>query len=151
MVSGRTPIKITPAMIKRAEKLASQGLTFKQIAQSIGMAEPTLIKKRRICKELEAAIERGRLAGLTTVTNKLFEKAKRGNIAALIFYLKTRDPDHWSEKRVLELLGKGGGPIQVESMSEERAEEILHNLGEDFDDDFDGTGEAAPTGAGDEE
>ena len=100
---------------KRAETLASQGLSKKQIAHCLGIGESTLFEKQKKDPEFMEALKRGRAAGLETVTNALMENALTGNVTAQIFYLKNRDPDKWQDRRQNEHTGKDGKPIQIES------------------------------------
>ena len=37
------------------------------------------------------------MEGIGVVANALFEKAKRENTTAMIFYLKNRDPENWED------------------------------------------------------
>ncbi|MGO9062163.1 MAG: phBC6A51 family helix-turn-helix protein, partial [Candidatus Binataceae bacterium] len=79
-----------PDDLAKVERLASQGLTFEQIAASLGIHVATLYKYKRRLGEFNEALEKGRAAGHDTVTSKLFELVRAGNVAAIIFYLKAR-------------------------------------------------------------
>ena len=99
---GGHPLK--PIDLKKVERLAAQGLTQEQIAAALGICVYTLIKRKRVNLDLLEAINRGRAAGIATVTNALFEQATKGkNTAAAIFYLKNRDPERWRDKIELEV------------------------------------------------
>ena len=45
------------------------------------------------------AIKKGRAEGLNKVSNALFEKAIQGNVTAMIYYLKVRGRENWSENQ----------------------------------------------------
>lgn len=96
MTIGRPPLEITDEMIKKAENLASRGLTVIQIARCLGMGERTLYTKQNMYKHFRQAIKNGRSKGIGTIANCLFEGAKSGNVPSQIFYLKTRAG--WIEK-----------------------------------------------------
>ena len=102
---------------------ASQGLTDKEIAESIKVSTPTLWKWRKKYPEIDVAIEEGREpviidvencfiasckdryveevktikspdGDITTITTNKFIPAKTG---AMIFFLKNRYPEKWRE------------------------------------------------------
>lgn len=97
---------------ERAEYLAGQGLSKKQIAYCLGIGESTLYEKQKKDPEFMEALKRGQAKGLETVTNALFESAKDGNVTAQIFYLKNRDPEAWKDRRQNEHSGLDGKPIE---------------------------------------
>ena len=95
------------------ERLAAQGLTTKQIADCLGVARSTLYNKMKQELDVMDAIKRGRAKGLADVANALFQSAVGGNVTAMIYYLKARDPKRWSDRRQTEITGKGGGPVEL--------------------------------------
>ena len=60
----------------------------------MGICEATLTKKKEICGD---AIKKGKDKGIATITNSLFQKAKSGDTASTIYYLKNRDNRNWQE------------------------------------------------------
>jgi len=99
--AGRKPIKITKKIIARAESLAAQGLTYKQIAQTLGMSYQTLNEKGKEYSEFSDAIDSGRAKGISTITNALFKKAEKGDGQSMQFYLKNRDRAEWGERKAM--------------------------------------------------
>lgn len=127
--------EVTPAVIRKCEKLASRGLTIIQIGVSLGWSEETIHKKKREHPELAESIRKGQVRGVETVSNSLFKNAngfsykevheesdtdEKGkitkykkvikkrvlpNTAAQIFYLKNRDPEHWKDKHDHDISG----------------------------------------------
>ena len=95
---GRPKLDITPQDIKKAEALASQGLTQEQIFYSLGIGKSTYYLRKAEIKEFSDAIKRGQAKGIAKVTNALFNKAIGGDNVSMIFYLKNRDPYNWSDK-----------------------------------------------------
>jgi hypothetical protein len=87
---GRPEIKITEELCKKAEVYAAQGLTMPQIASVLGMSETTLYDKKGKFTEFSEAIKRGKDKGIATITNALFNKARRGDNTSMIFYLKNQ-------------------------------------------------------------
>lgn len=108
MPAGRPEI---PIDIGEVEELASRGLTEKQISDSLGISQDTLIKRKHKYSEFAEAIKRGQAKGIGTIANALYEQATSGQTAAAIFYLKNRA--NWSDKH--EHTGPGGGPIKTET------------------------------------
>lgn len=95
--------------IKKVEVLAAQGMTAGEIAQALGMSERTFHTRKAESKAVADAVKCGQAKGIAVVTNKLMEQVKRGNVTAMIFYLKARAG--WREKQ--EIVGDGGGPLQL--------------------------------------
>jgi len=86
-------------------KLSRVGTRHEDIAILLGFSEDTLAKHYR--KELD----KGRIEANAAIAGTLFEKAKQGDTAAMLFWLKTRAG--WSEKITTELTGEGGTPINI--------------------------------------
>lgn len=112
---GRPPKTFSKKEIERAEMLAAQGLNRIQIARGLRVDIKTLNKNIESNKDLEEAIERGKVAGLEKVTSALFNKAIDGDNVSMIFYLKNRDPENWEEVQKRELYGKDGGDIKTDN------------------------------------
>lgn len=112
MTAGRKPLEITEAMIERAFELASQGLTKKQIAISLGFSHTTLYEKFQQFPEFLDAVERGQVNGIQQVSNALFNKAIDGNVAAIQTYLYNRDPENW-KREPTESATKDIPPINI--------------------------------------
>ena len=84
---ARPKIKLDLAKV---EDLAAKGLTQKQICLSIGISEDTLQRRKKDSAAFAASLEKGQVCGREKVANKLFEACMRGNVAAIIWYEKTR-------------------------------------------------------------
>ena len=98
-----------PISLKQVEALAAQGLTRKQIAESLGISPATVYDRQRKDEDFKAAIKRGKAKGIAKVSNALFQQAIKGNITAQIFYLKTQAG--WKEKDRLDV--KQQGSVQI--------------------------------------
>ena len=90
----------TQVDIDQVEELASRGLTKEQIAISLGIGQTTLYALQRKNEDFAEAIKRGKQRGVATIANKLYEAAEGGNMAAMIFFLKTQGG--WTEKQIIE-------------------------------------------------
>ena len=93
--------KLTPEDYERVRKLAALGLTQKEIGylldRSARWVRATLSGDERFA----AAYTKGRAEGVAFATGQLREKIKQGNLAAIIFYLKTQA--RWSERVKVEV------------------------------------------------
>lgn len=96
--------------LKQVESLASRGMTKAQIADALGISERTLYTQQAENAEFAEAIKRGKAKGIATISNALFENAKKGNTAAQIFFLKAQAG--WREKDALDV--QVGGAVQVQ-------------------------------------
>ena len=102
---GRPAIKIDDEICAKAETLAAQGLTKKQIASALDMSYETLRVKKRAFSAFSAAIDAGRDKGITVATNALFKKLQAGDLGAIKYYLNNSDPENWAERREIDLTG----------------------------------------------
>ncbi len=107
-MAGRKTIEID---YDKVEQLAAQGLTERQIAESMGISRATVQRRKANDAAFEAAIKAGAARGLEAVTNALWENAtQKGNVAAAIFYLKNRGG--WTDKAQVE--AQHSGEVVVE-------------------------------------
>jgi DNA-binding Lrp family transcriptional regulator len=81
-------------MREKVRHLAGLGVPQDDIAKLVGCAPKTLRKRFR------NELDRGVVEANATVTGYLLAAAKAGNIAAIIFWLKTRA--HWRERSAAE-------------------------------------------------
>jgi DNA-binding XRE family transcriptional regulator len=102
-VMGRT--KWQPADLEKVKQLAAQGLTRDQIAQALGVCRDTIFERLKDNPDFADAIKEGAAVGLKNVTNALYEAATGGNVTAMIFYLKSRSPEAWSDRQQLQVSG----------------------------------------------
>ena len=81
---ARKPFRVTEAMRDKVRHLAGIGVPQDAIARIIGCAPKTLRKR---CRD---DLDRGAAEANAIVSGCLFAAAKGGNVAAQIFWLKTR-------------------------------------------------------------
>jgi hypothetical protein len=79
--------ELTPEVV---HKLAAHGLTLYQIADYFGVDHVTLDALMRVDPAIKKAFRRGRAHGLALVSTRLMRQVNEGNIAATIFYLRSR-------------------------------------------------------------
>ncbi len=112
---GRPPITLTDHQKTEVETLAAL-LSQDQIADYFGISRNTF---RAICardEEIAAHYKRGKAKAIAHVANGLLQKARSGDTASSIFYLKTQAG--WRETAAIEHTGPEGGPIAVSGARE---------------------------------
>lgn len=110
--------------LAKVEALAANGLSQQQIADSLGISERTLRNRKKESASFAEAIRRGKNKGIAYVTNALFNKIKKGNVTAMIFYLKTQAG--WKETQVNQVTGTVVN--QNVEITEDRFKEITEEL-----------------------
>jgi len=86
---GRPRFEITLRDLTQIERFAAIGLTQREIALMVEVSQRTFEKWCQ-SKEVIAAIEKGRANGLAVAGKALHDKMVAGDIAAIIWYEKTR-------------------------------------------------------------
>lgn len=83
-------------------QLAEMGLSEAQIATSMGISESTIARRKRDDDRFDSTLKAGKQAGITEVTNSLFQSATgdKPNTSAQIFFLKNRAG--WRDKTELD-------------------------------------------------
>jgi hypothetical protein len=79
-----------PIDIARVEELARTGHTEANIARLLGVSQDTITRRKQDSADFADAIQRGREAAHSEVSNALFRQATRGNVPAITWYEKTR-------------------------------------------------------------
>jgi IS30 family transposase len=74
----------------RAEQLAQEGNTDAEIARQLGVSPKTIQRRKQDSDRFDLALKRGREAAHSVVSNALYRQAKKGNVAAIVWYEKTR-------------------------------------------------------------
>lgn len=88
--------------LKLVELYAGQGMTNQQIADALSISWDTLNRRKKESAEFADAYKRGKAKGVATITNALFANAKKGNVAAQIYFLKTQGGEQWREKQAID-------------------------------------------------
>lgn len=81
---------VTPEMIEIVRDLSGKGLTQEQMWGYFGWSQTTWYKATRENPELYEAIFSGKSKMIAHVWQTLLEQSNNGNVAATIFWLKTR-------------------------------------------------------------
>lgn len=102
---GRPAYKVTKESEATVRRLAALGVTYEDIASRLKISSDTLVK---YYKEV---LDDARIDANASIAGTLFSQAKRGNMTAAIFWLKTRAG--WKETQVNEFGGIDGKPIPL--------------------------------------
>jgi len=138
------PTKYRPEFSHIAYRHALLGASDKKIGLLLGVPDTTIHRWEAAHKEFRCALARGREEADNAVAKSLFGRAighkhkavkifydsKTGEIveapyieryppdtAAIIFWLKNRQPELWKDKTAQEITGKNGGPIETKDVS----------------------------------
>lgn len=87
-------------MIQEAYKLGILGLTVQEIANIWDVSERVLYRWQNRHLEFSQSLKRGKEEADAAIVQSLFQQAKDGNITAIIFWLKNRQPDKWRDKAI---------------------------------------------------
>lgn len=81
---------VTPETLEEVRRLSGLGLNQTQIHQYFDVSSETWQTRKREHPELDAAVYAGRQRTVAMVANKLLEAVQKGNVPAIIFYLKSK-------------------------------------------------------------
>jgi hypothetical protein len=117
--AGRPPHEPSKEGRELVKLHATVGTPQDVIAGLLGIDPKTLRKHYR--EELDHSLAQAN----AVIGGSLFNKAKAGDIAAQIFWMKTRA--RWRETNVVEHTGPEGGPVQIDAskLSEQAMRELL--------------------------
>jgi len=96
---GRPMVVFDETMTAKVEGFAAM-MTVAQMADYFGIGETTMFEVFKRQPEVLEAYKRGRASVIALVAQNLITKAKNGDTASQIFYLKTQAG--WKETQVLD-------------------------------------------------
>jgi transcriptional regulator with XRE-family HTH domain len=89
----------------------AQYLTQDQIADYLGISRPTLAAIFERDEEAGLRYKKGKARAIGVIASNLMNKARDGDIACMIFFLKTQAG--WRETNRHEITGADGGAIKI--------------------------------------
>jgi len=107
---ARPQKNLTDDQKSQVEALAAY-LSQEQIADYLGIAKATWYAILERDPEVSERYKRGKAKALTEVAQGLLQKAREGDTASTIFYLKTQAG--WRETTKLEHSGPDGLPLNI--------------------------------------
>ena len=99
MKRGPKPRLITEEFLAKVEHLAARGLSQRQVCHALGFSETWWYDAKQKNSDISDSFKRGQAKGLAEVSNAIYEQALSGSTGAACFFLKSRDPDRWSDMK----------------------------------------------------
>ena len=128
---GRKRIEIDLADVERLAEVCDNE---EEIARALGISSYTIDARKRESAEFREAIKRGKAKANIFVGGKLMSLIKAGNVAATIFYMKSRCG--WKEASRTEISGPGGAPVQLQQKPVELTEQQKKLIDRILDEEF---------------
>ena len=122
---GKSQKTLTSEQKAQVEALAAC-LSIEQIADYFGISKVTFYAMMDREPEISERYKRGKSNAISGVANSLLTKAKAGDTASAIFYLKTQAG--WRETAHIEHTGKDGGAIEHKHDLTDLPDEVLSQL-----------------------
>lgn len=92
------PSKYKKEYAEQAYDLSLLGLVDKELATFFGVSEQTLNAWKKAHPEFLESLKKGKEPADGKVARKLYTEALAGNVTAMIFWLKNRQPAKWRDK-----------------------------------------------------
>lgn len=102
MARGKFEYWLTEDGLTLLEGWARDGLTDEQISRNMGINKATIYDWKKRFSDISNALKKGKEVVDYEVENALLEKAKGGDVTAMIFWLKNRRPEKWRDKPVVD-------------------------------------------------
>ncbi len=120
--------------VEKVEQMARVCDNEEEIALALGISYRTLQRRKKEFVEFGEAIKRGKAKANIFVGGRLMEQIKAGNIAATIFWMKSRCG--WKETQRQEVTGANGAPLQMAPATIELTERQKQVLDKVLDEEF---------------
>lgn len=128
---ARKKVEIDLAKVEQCAQICDNE---EEIAIALGISYSTLKNRKREFAQFASAIKRGKAKANIFVGGKLMEQVKAGNIAATIFWMKSRCG--WKETQRQEVTGANGAPLQMAPATIELTERQKQVLDKVLDEEF---------------
>ena len=110
---GRPPKTLTNDQKSQVEALAC-ALSQEQIADYFGIGKTTWFEMIDRDPEISERYKSGKAKVIRDIADSLITKARSGDTACMMFYLKTQAG--WRETERKEIVGEGGGPLLIQKV-----------------------------------
>lgn len=98
---------------------ARDGATDEILAKKMGISPSTLYEWKNKFPEISEALKKGKEIVDFEVENAMLKAIENGNVTAMIFWLKNRQPEKWRDK-----------PESTEDAAIKKLDEVLKKLNE---------------------
>lgn len=120
---GRTPICLSDAQKAEVETLAAV-LTAEQVADYFGIGRRTFYSMMARDEEIAARYKKGKAKAIGAIAQGLINKARGGDTASMIFFLKTQAG--WRETTQIEhTLPEPSRLLDLSNLSDQTLEEMM--------------------------
>ena len=130
---GRRPTRLTDAQKAQVEALAAY-LSQQQISEYFGFTKSTFERMMERDPEVAVLYKKGKAKAIAVVAKSLVSKAREGDTASQIFFLKTQGG--WRETTRQEISGPDGAPIQQTTTLNNKSVRDLKESIASLDDEF---------------
>lgn len=125
MPAGR-PTDYRPAMGEEILAMMAQGFSLQAAAAELGIHRQRVYEWMERHPEFADIVKVAQGKRVLKLERDLLNASDGPTVTSRIFALKNASPEEWREKVVQEHVGKDGGPIQTDSVSDrERAKAFL--------------------------
>jgi hypothetical protein len=83
------------------QALAEKGCTHTQILDGLGIGSTTFYNYKKEHPDFDEFVKKCQRKAIAEIEHALFRSGKRGNTAAMIFYLKCRSPKKWNDRSII--------------------------------------------------
>lgn len=118
----REPLSLDDSQLAEVETLAAV-LTAEQVADYFGIARRSFYRLMERDREVAARYKRGKARAVGAIAQGLIQKARAGNVTAMIFFLKTQGG--WRETLALAPVAPEDARIDVASLSDAALAELI--------------------------
>ena len=98
--------------------LLAKGIKRGSACKKVGISRMTFNRHYNKNKAFADAVLQADMDANELIEQAMFNSALKGNVTAQQVWLYNRDPDHWRDRRNIELTGKNGGPMQVQTWTD---------------------------------
>jgi transposase-like protein len=102
---------------EQARKLCLLGAIDRDLARIFEVSERTINRWKRQHPDFAAALKAGKAVADGEVAGALHEKALKGDMTAISFWLRNRRPDLWRDRREAPAKPDGSAAPEAEAMS----------------------------------
>lgn len=88
-----------PENLSKITEWCENGLTMEEVASNIGIGTSTLYAWCHRSPIINETLKDARDVAVCKVENALYELCMKGNVTAMIFFLKNRRPEEWKDRR----------------------------------------------------
>ncbi|KVZ03368.1 hypothetical protein [Burkholderia stagnalis] len=130
---ARPSFNATNEQRKLVEQLAAFGIPQEDMVMLVLDTNGKPISAPTLRKHFRRELTEGLVKANTKVAQALFKKAAGGNVASMIFWLKTRGG--WKESpQSVELTGRDGGPVEqrTQIVDERKVKAALEKLQREY-------------------